>query len=358
MIYIADTSLDYITGYSIHVLKSVDNFAKFEKKVCLYVPKYQLTNKKIRKKFNLYNLNKIKLKNSFFENKNSFFNRILFGYTSARYAKKNNNKELIITRSMWSSIFLILFKVEHLLEIHSISKGFSNYVLFKLNFINSKYIKKVIVINFELIKYLNLNSNKYKVLADAVDLKNFRYKKRRKYSLKKFLYYGSFYKGRGLDLINQLAFHFKEINFYLVGKENENVKFKDLKNIHIKKKIDYFLVPELLKKFDFILMPYEKTVSANAKSLDTSEYMSPLKMFEALAMGNIILSSNAKVLKKILKNNYNSFIVKKDKLAEWIKLIKYLYTKKNFQNISINAFKTAKFYTWEKRVRQIIDINK
>ena len=88
MIYIADTSLDYITGYSIHVLKSVDNFAKFEKKVCLYVPRYQLTNKKIRIKFNLYNLNKIKIKNSFFENKNSFFNRILFGYTSARYAKK------------------------------------------------------------------------------------------------------------------------------------------------------------------------------------------------------------------------------------------------------------------------------
>ena len=56
-------------------------------------------------------------------------------------------------------------------------------------------------------------------------------------------------------------------------------------------------------------MPYEEKVMVNSKSLNTSKYMSPLKMFDYLAAGKIIISSNQK-LREILKNNYNCFIVK------------------------------------------------
>ena len=57
--------------------------------------------------------------------------------------------------------------------------------------------------------------------------------------------------------------------------------------------------------------------------------MSPLKIFEYLASGKII-SSNHKVLKEILVNKYNSFIVKNNSAPEWIKTIKKIYKNKKY----------------------------
>ena len=59
-------------------------------------------------------------------------------------------------------------------------------------------------------------------------------------------------------------------------------------------------MPKILSKYDVLLMPYENSVMVNSNNLDTSKYMSPLKMFEYLASGKIIISSNHKVLKEIL----------------------------------------------------------
>jgi hypothetical protein len=356
MLYIAETSLDYLTGYSIHVMKSVDNIYKVKKTAKLYVPKFRLKKNKLKKRYNLYNLNHIEIIQSVFYNYNFFLFRMFFGFQSALYAKKNLNKT-ILTRSIWSSIFMVLFNVQHILEIHNISKGVAGFILIKLNIINSKIIKKVVVINYELVKYLSLKKKKFIVLPDAVDLRNFNIKKRKKFTKENILYYGSFFKGRGLSLIFQIADHFKDIKFTLIGGSK---KFMDIrnknKNIKLFKQVDYSKIPKILKQFDFVLMPYETKVYVNSRNLDTSEYMSPLKMFEALAMGNIILSSNFKILKKVLKNNYNSLIVKKNTSLEWIKLIESLKKKNNFQKISNNAIKTAKFYSWENRVTKILKL--
>ncbi len=353
MIYIADTSLDYITGYSIHVMKSVDNISKFTDNTNLYVPQYNTSEKNLIKKYNLLNRKKIKITKSKFKNHNSSFLRIFFGFEAALFSR--HKKEKILTRSIWSSIFMIFFNINHILEIHSISKGLGSFLLYKLGLINSENIKKIIVINKELIKYLNLNKKKYLILPDAVDLSNFKYKKKKRFNSKNILYYGSFFEGRGIELIYKLAIYFKKINFVLVGKDNKILNIPKLNNIKVKKKVEYSKIPDILKKYDFVLMPYETKVYVNAKKLDTSEYMSPLKMFETLAMGNIILSSNLKILKKILKNNINSLIVEKNTFEDWKKLIKSIGCKKNLHKISKNAIKTAQMYTWEKRVKKILD---
>ena len=57
----------------------------------------------------------------------------------------------------------------------------------------------------------------------------------------------------------------------------------------------------MLSKYDVLLMPYEEKVMVNSKSLNTSKYMSPLKMFDYLAAGKIIISSNQKVLRDTKK---------------------------------------------------------
>lgn len=355
MIYIASTSLDYITGYSIHVMKSVDNILKFKNKTSLYVPNFNSNNKLINKRFNTLNQKKLQIYKSFFKNSNFFLHRLFFGFQAALFVK-SKKKQLILTRCMWSSFFMILFKVDHILEIHNIASGLINFLFYKLGIINSKNIKKIIVINKELLKYINCRKKNFLILPDAVDLDNFKYQKKKKFNIKNILYYGSFYEGRGIDLIYNLAKYFKDINFILIGIDKKISSYPTLKNIKLKKKIEYSKIPKILEKYEFVIMPYETKVFVNAKNVNTAEYMSPLKMFEALAMGNIILSSNLNVLKKILKNDFNALIVKDNTFDSWKMLISNLEKKKNFNSLSKNANKTARMFTWEKRVKRIIKI--
>ena len=50
-------------------------------------------------------------------------------------------------------------------------------------------------------------------------------------------------------------------------------------------------------------MPYSNNVHIRAKNVNTANYCSPLKMFEFLATGIPIISSNIKVLRENLRWN-------------------------------------------------------
>ena len=65
------------------------------------------------------------------------------------------------------------------------------------------------------------------------------------------------------------------------------------------KYIDYNKIPELLKSYKIALMPYQSTIKARSNNLDISKYISPLKMFDYLASGKIIISSDIKVLREL-----------------------------------------------------------
>ena len=76
----------------------------------------------------------------------NFLTRILFGFKVAKHLSKNC-PELIITRSFISSIFLTFFKINHFLEIHSEFRGLTRFFMINLNFLNSRYVLKIILIS-------------------------------------------------------------------------------------------------------------------------------------------------------------------------------------------------------------------
>ena len=74
-------------------------------------------------------------------------------------------------------------------------------------------------------------------------------------------------------------------------------------------------------------MPYQKKISILAKNIYVQNYFSPLKLFEYLASGNIIIASKLPVYNHILKNNHNSVLCDPNNPREWsIKLISYYPT--------------------------------
>ena len=90
------------------------------------------------------------------------------------------------------------------------------------------------------------------------------------------------------------------------------------------------------------------------------DYTSPLKMFDYLAAGKIIISSDIHVLNEILKDKYNCFFVKNylNNYAWTSKFNQVLsYNSKNFI-VSLNALKDSKLYTTSVRAKKILSIFK
>ena len=133
---------------------------------------------------------------------------------------------------------------------------------------------------------------------------------------------------------------------------------RPIKNIRIFNHIDYQKVPKILLKSDLLLMPYEKKVFVRHKKINTANYCSPLKMFDYLAAGRVILSSKLDGICEVLKHNNNAIVINKYDPQTWIEEINHLLKNKyNLKKIRINSIKTAKNYQWKTRAEKILKAN-
>ncbi len=359
ILYIAETSLTNKSAYSHHVIKMCDAFVKKGHQVSLITSKknLNLSFQKIKKDFALKGRRSFEVISFTFFNLENLISRIIFGIRTVFFLKKRENIELILTRSLIASFILSLFKVHHFLEIHSELKSFTKVIMINLNFINSKYIIKRILISKALNKIFKFKKDKILILHDGVDIQNFvKFKKIRK--IRNATYVGSFYSGRGIEIIMELAKKFKKIKFNLYGNSQNNFK-SNLKNVSINNFLPYRKIPSILSKSDILLMPYANYVSVKSKNLNTANYCSPLKMFDYLASGKIIISSKLDGICEVLKHKNNSIIVKNYNIRNWMYTFENIFKKKYPLNkIQANAFLTSKKYTWEKRALKIVEAAK
>ena len=357
VIYIAETSLTNKSAYSHHVIKMCDSLSK-KSDLELLLPNYKSTPfKLLRKKFLLTSQNKFKIKSIINAKSKNFFLRIFFGYKVSDYLKKQK-KKLIISRSILSSFFLTLFKQNHILEIHSEFKGLTKIIMIHFNFINSEYIDKIIFISKKLKnKFTKLDKKKSLVLHDGVDLKNFSINKIKKRKIKNLTYIGSFHKGKGVELICKLAPRFNNLVFNVYGDKLRDKSYPKYSNLKFHGYIDYFEVPKKLKEADIVLLPSSKVQYGRSNSVNIANYNSPLKMFDYLASGKIIIASRLDGICEVLKHDYNSIIVSGFDLNNWKIIIeKVLKGYFNVTRLRKNAIKTAKEYTWQKRASRIIKL--
>ncbi len=354
VLYIAETSLTNKSAYSQHVIKMCDAFGQKKCSLTLVVPheKNNFRFKNIKNKFLLNSKKPFLIKSILNSKINNFFSRFEFAIKASIFTK-SQRPSLIVTRSLLSSFCLSILRIPHFLEIHNEIKSFSKFLFLGLNYINSKYIIKIILISNALKKKFDLNKKKVMILHDGSDPKNFK-KSKKINKIKNATYVGSFYQGRGIDLIYFLAKKFKHINFRLYGKNNKNYK-SNLKNLKIFKFVEYNKVPSILASSDLLLMPYEKKVFIRAKNINTADYCSPLKMFDYLASGKIIISSNLNGISEVIKNGYNGYLVNNFNMSSWEKKINEIIkkTKRNYI-IQTNALNTAEKYSWNNRVKKII----
>jgi glycosyltransferase involved in cell wall biosynthesis len=191
-----------------------------------------------------------------------------------------------------------------------------------------------------------------------VDIKNFSSKKINKNkTIKNLSYVGSFHEGKGVELVCELAGKFKNLNFNIFG-DSLGRSYPKLPNLKFHGYIKYNKVPKKLYTSDILLLPSAKIQFGRSNSVNISNYNSPLKMFDYLAAGKIIVSSKLDGICEVLKHKFNSIITEGFETHDWENSINSIL--KNDYDLSLirqNAIKTAKNYTWEKRVKIITNLN-
>ena len=352
--YLAEIDLPTTSAYSLHVLKMCDALAKNNNvKLIIF---------SCEKKFDYFELKKnYLLKNKFeiicchkIKKKTNFFLRAKFAF----FCKKTINKNsLIISRSIIASLYLSFFNYFNYLEIHHNLKGLTKLLFFFKDFL----LKNIfyILIHKNLLKVLSIKKN-YIILDDAADVNNFKYKKKYKYT---FSYLGSLYKGKGVEIIIYLAKIFTKHDFNIFGDlataDQEIIgliKKNNLQNLYLHGYINYSNAVNAIKSSRYLLMPYQNRVMVRSNNLDVSNFMSPLKMFDYLSSGNVLIASDMPVYQHILKDNYNCVLASPNNFADWKKKILFILNRKiDVTNIKKNALLTAKKYTWERRVDLILN---
>jgi glycosyltransferase involved in cell wall biosynthesis len=172
-------------------------------------------------------------------------------------------------------------------------------------------------------------------------------------------YTGHLYAGRGVELILEIASHCPDMTFLLVGGDPKTVNNLQMEVIHrgLKNIILTGFVPNADLPFyqaacEVLLMPYQRKVAASSGG-DIAHFLSPMKLFEYLACGRVILSSQLPVLKEVL-NDKNAILLPPEDVRAWVLALQEIRNDP-FRQVSLanQARKDSLKYSWEARAARI-----
>ena len=365
--YLSNNAIPSPVASTIQIVKMCEAFSELNNKVIL------ITTNVLKTKISLNEYYNIKYKFSFIRMKkfNVFplgLNYYLFSIFSILESLKYK-PEIYITRNFFTCFLLVMLRKNIIMELHHDLNTESRIVRFlvkKFKFLNSKYLKKIIAITNgvkeEYIKKNLINEKKIIVLPSGSSIKKiFKFSNNKDFF--RIGYFGSLYKSRGLDLIKSLAKIDKENQYYLYGdfSKMNNFKYKNsTKNLHLQDYIPYKDIPNSLDKMDILLMPYVSSITVAGNVGDITKFTSPLKLFDYLSVGKIIICSDFQVLKEAIKDKENAIFVKNYKnIFSWKNEIHKLKNQPQKQFImSKNNYQLSQKYSLKERAKKILKVVK
>ncbi|MFP9191279.1 glycosyltransferase family 4 protein [Natrialbaceae archaeon A-CW1-1] len=174
-------------------------------------------------------------------------------------------------------------------------------------------------------------------------------------------YVGNLYPGRGIDLIIELARECPWAEFHVIGGTEDDVDYwrtqsDDVNNISFYGFIPPSELDAYRLAFDVLLAPYQKDLET-AGGMNTSEWMSPLKLFEYMAAGKPIVCSEFPVLREVVRDGETALFCDPEILDQWVGALEELDNNASLRKeLSLNAHEEfMENYTWERRAERIIE---
>jgi glycosyltransferase involved in cell wall biosynthesis len=174
-------------------------------------------------------------------------------------------------------------------------------------------------------------------------------------------YTGHLYPGRGAGLLLALAEKLPDIVFLLVGGEPQDVRAygnkiraSGLNNVILTGFVPNSRLPLYQAACDALLMPYQRRVAASSGG-DIARYLSPMKVFEYMAAGRPILSSDLPVLREILSPQ-NALLLPPQDTPAWAAALQTLQADPDHGRLLAGqALQDVQHYTWKRRAEIILE---
>ena len=357
--YISEINLPSSSAYAIHVMKMCSALSEKNFNTTLFTISHDHKNKD--RTFKNYNCSyKFKIIPIYDKRTNlSFFGRIKF---ALKIYKKINNASLIISRSIITSIIFSILRKKNILELHHAPIGGSKmFFEFSKFFLKIDRYMKIILLHPNILNKIKIKNFDYYIEDDAVDNNDYKeLNKNSKYPSNYFLYTGSFFQGKGIEIISKIALKNPKLIFHLYGSkktlQKSNINPPD--NMIFFGEVNYSAIPNILAEYQTVLMPYLRNVKVRSKNLDVGLNMSPLKMFDYLASGKIIVASDLDVYKHVLLDDFNAVLIDPENINEWsFVLNKIAKTPAEFNHLKKNANQTSHIFSWQNRVNRIFNFN-
>jgi len=361
IIYLANSIIPSREANSIHAMKMCEAFAKNGHEPVLiarHCNGIQTSNiydfYGVDNNFELFTIHCIKVKG---------IAVLLLPRLYSKLKKYNPENVLIYSRDIYGVSLAVRLKYKVLYETHGLACNKIVYYL-ERSLLKKNRIIKLIVISEALRKlYISMFNtlNNIEVCHDAADIpsphKQIDYSWPSKRDTLQIGYVGHLYKGRGIDIIIQSAMRLPQYDFHIVGGTDKDIvywKQYKIRNLYFHGFVEPGKTYYIRNKCDVLLMPYQKEISIASRNVNTSSWMSPLKLFEYMSSGKTIIASDLPVLREVL-NVDNSLLVQPDNLDEWVNAIRKSDDSEHREPLAKKAYESfINHYTWEKRAKKTL----
>jgi len=171
---------------------------------------------------------------------------------------------------------------------------------------------------------------------------------------------GHLYAGRGLNQVMDLAHRLPKVNFLWVGGSSSEVETgrdqllkAGLKNLNLAGFVMNSKLPLYQAAANALLIPYTPGFT-NSGGEDISNVSSPMKIFEYMASGRVVLSSDLPVLHEVL-NEKNAIFCPPEDNDSWELALRHLQLDPApGQLLADQARRDAEKYSWIERSRSVL----
>ena len=174
-------------------------------------------------------------------------------------------------------------------------------------------------------------------------------------------YVGNLYRGRGVELVFELARRMPAHRFELVGGNDADLARVRGEGVPDNVVLHGFVAPSKLGGFydalDVLLLPHPKSgVRGATGGMDISRWTSPMKMFEYMASGVPLVASDLPVLGEVLADGVNALVAPAGDAAAWQAAIERLCRDGALRARLANAAQQdlRREHTWTARAERVM----
>jgi glycosyltransferase involved in cell wall biosynthesis len=295
-----------------------------------------------------------------------------FSWKAVRQARRRK-PDLLYVWPLQAAVAGLSMKQRVVLELHGPPEGRLGPGLFRL-FLRLRGGKRICPITKALLDILQrdyqgrLPPGEVVIAPNGVDLERFadlpgaRQARRELGIAGEFVagYTGHLYPGRGLGLLTELARRHPLIQFLWTGGREGDVAYwasrlerEGIRNVRLTGFIDNSRLPVYQAAADVLLMPYEQVIEGSGGG-NSAEYCSPMKMFEYMATGRAMISSDLPPLREVLDDQVAVLCPPEDPDAWSAALDSLASDPDGLERLGANARKRAESYTWIARQERVL----